>query len=70
MNFDDLPNSALVRLPTLQRLFSVSAPTIWRWAKNGELPKPLRVGGITCWRVGDLRAKLNSLIEAGSRGQP
>ena len=69
MNFDELPNSALVRLPTVQRLFSISAPTVWRWAKNGELPKPLRVGGITCWRVGDLRAKLTTLTEGTRQEQ-
>lgn len=62
MNFDDLPNSALVRLPTVQALFSISAPTVWRWSKNGELPPPVKVGGVTCWRVGDLRVKLDSLV--------
>ena len=61
MNFDELPDSALVRLPLVQQLFSISAPTAWRWAKNGELPKPIKVGGVTVWRVGDLREKLNSL---------
>lgn len=61
MNFDDLPNSALVRLPAVQALFSISAPTVWRWSKSGELPAPVKVGGVTCWRVGDLREKLASL---------
>ena len=61
MNFDDLPDSALVRLPTVQALFSVSAPTVWRWARTDRLPKPVKIGGITCWRVGDLREKLNAL---------
>jgi predicted DNA-binding transcriptional regulator AlpA len=63
MSFDELPNSALVRLPAVQALFSISAPTVWRWSKSGELPPPVRVGGVTCWRVGDLRAKLDALIE-------
>lgn len=62
MNFDDLPDSALVRLPKVQALFSISAPTVWRWARSGELPKPVKIGGVTCWRVGDLREKLNALI--------
>jgi len=60
-NFDQLPDSALVRLPTVQQLFCISAPTVWRWSKNGQLPKPIRVGGITGWRVGELRRKLTSL---------
>jgi predicted DNA-binding transcriptional regulator AlpA len=61
MKFDELPNSALVRLPTVQRLFSISAPTVWRWTKSGQLPQPVRVMGITGWRVGDLRATLAAL---------
>ena len=61
MNFDELPDSALVRLPLVRQLFSISAPTAWRWAKSGELPKPIKVGGVTVWRVGDLRAKLKTL---------
>ena len=36
MTFDELPDSALVRLPLVRQLFSISAPTALHWAKNGE----------------------------------
>ena len=61
-NFNNLPDDALARVATVRVLFDCSVPTVWRWAKTGKLPAPVRVGGITGWRVGDLRK-----ILAGSR---
>ena len=61
-NFNTLPDDALARVATVRMLFDCSVPTVWRWAKTGKLPAPVRVGGITGWRVGDLRK-----ILAGSR---
>lgn len=35
--------------------YGVSRPTIWRWLKNGKIPKPLIIGaGSTRWRSSDL----------------
>ena len=58
-NFQTLPDDALARVATVRALFDCSSPTVWRWAASGKLPKPLKVGGITGWRVGDLRAILS-----------
>lgn len=68
--FDSLPSSALVRIDTVMQLFSISAPTVWRWSKSGRLPRPIRISGITGWRVGELRETLGSLNQvcAGKRG--
>jgi predicted DNA-binding transcriptional regulator AlpA len=54
-NFPHLPPEAVVRLPTVAALYGVSAPTVWRWSKAGRLPAPIKRGGVTAWRVGDLR---------------
>jgi len=59
--FDTLPDSALVRLPVVKSLFSISAPTVWRWSKSGQLPKPIRISGITGWQVGALRKTLKDM---------
>jgi predicted DNA-binding transcriptional regulator AlpA len=59
--FDSLPDAAIVRVPTVMELFGISAPTVWRWTKSGQLPQPVRVMGVTGWRVGDLRVLLSSL---------
>jgi predicted DNA-binding transcriptional regulator AlpA len=57
--FDELPASALVRLPVVCALFSISAATVWRWCKSKHLPEPTRIGGVTFWNVGLLRKSLN-----------
>ena len=37
--------------------FSVSTDTIWRWKRNGDFPKPVRVGpNCTRWRLSDIEA--------------
>jgi predicted DNA-binding transcriptional regulator AlpA len=59
--FDDLSDQALVRLPVVKSLFSISAPTVWRWSKSGQLPKPIRISGITGWQVGALRKMLKQI---------
>ena len=58
-NFDDLPRSAHVRLPTVRALISASSATTWRWVKLGRLPAPKKLGpGVTAWNVGELRDAL------------
>lgn len=54
--FDQLPNSARVRVPVVAALYGVSKETIWRWARIGLLPAPSKDGpNTTTWAVGDLR---------------
>lgn len=59
-HFDSLPDSALVRVQTLMQLLGIGRATVWRWAQQGKLPAPLKIsGGITAWRVGELRAAMS-----------
>lgn len=59
--FDLLPDSAQVRLPTVATLFGISAASVWRRVKNGTLPKPHKFSErVTTWNVGELRAMLNA----------
>lgn len=62
-NFSLLPDDALVRQPVLEALFACSASTIWRRVRKQLLPQPRRMGNITAWRVGDLRAVLSKGAE-------
>ena len=50
--FDQLPDSAFVRLPVVAALHGVSPATVWRWSRAGTLPRPVRRGGVTVWNVG------------------
>lgn len=35
--------------------YGVSTDTVWRWSRNGDMPKPVKLSpGSTRWRLGDL----------------
>jgi len=54
--FDALPDSAHVRAPVVADWKGISVPTVWRWAKSGLLPAPVKIGPrVTAWNVGQLR---------------
>lgn len=58
-NFDQLPDTARVRLPVVQALLSRSASSVWRDVKSGRLPAPVKTGKrSTAWIVGELRQAL------------
>jgi predicted DNA-binding transcriptional regulator AlpA len=54
--FDALPASAKVSVKVVAAREGVSPVTVWRRAKAGLLPAPVKVGGTTRWLVGELRA--------------
>lgn len=59
VNFDDLPDSAFIRLPTLKMLYGISAASCWRGVKRGSIPRPIKLSErCTCWNVGQVRAAL------------
>jgi len=63
-NFDLLPNTANVRLPTVMSLYGISAATVWRNIKNGNIPKPRKLTSrTTVFNVGDLRTALKTKPE-------
>lgn len=62
-NFDTLPDSGFVRLPSLQLLFACSRATIWRWVNAGKLPSPKKLSPrVTVWNVGELRLVLSAYM--------
>lgn len=63
VNFDDLPDSAFIRLPTLKMLYGISASSCWRGVKRGSIPQPVRLSDrCTCWNVGAIRAALAAKV--------
>ena len=57
--FDQMPNSAYIRLPVMKGLYGVSAATIYRGCKKGTIPKPVKLTERTsAWNVGLIRAAL------------
>lgn len=55
LTIGNLHMSEWLREKALKERIQVSAPTIWRWVKNGTLPAPYKLGSnITAWRRGDI----------------
>lgn len=49
-----LPNQYVKDLD-LAALLSVSRGTVWRWSRNGQLPKPIQLGPATKrWRLDEV----------------
>ncbi|MFI3218521.1 MAG: AlpA family phage regulatory protein [Methylococcales bacterium] len=56
-----LPETGYIRISQLVKIIPFSACTIWRKAKNGTFPKPVKLSEqITAWRVEDVRAWMDS----------
>lgn len=55
--FDQLPDSAHVRLPVVAAWRGISPATVWRHVKAGLIPQPVKLGpNTTAWNVGALRS--------------
>lgn len=61
-NFDALPDSALIDVRAVARLFGCSVPTIYRRARAKQFPAPRKFGASTRWNVGEIRGAL--MLEA------
>lgn len=58
-DFDRLPDSALIDVATVARVMSYSRNHVWRLARSGKLPKPIKLGpNSTRWKVSEIRAAL------------
>ena len=51
-----------LRLPDVLKLFPVGKSTWWAGVKSGKYPQPVKLSSrCTAWRVGDVRALVESL---------
>ncbi len=61
-NFDTLPDSAMVDVKTVAGILGRSTGSIWRDARQGTIPKPVKTGPYsTRWNVGAIRRHLANL---------
>ena len=66
-NFDNLPDSALAPFESPLYLLPIrSRQTIYDFVRRGLLPKPIKIGNLSAFRVGDLRAALKKLSEVAA----
>lgn len=49
------PNAPSLTVQQVAKRYNVSKDTIWRWGREGDFPKGVRVGpSVTRWRLADL----------------
>ena len=46
--------------PASRGMIGVSDKTIWLWVKEGQFPKPVKLGSITVWRLSEVQAWMAS----------
>lgn len=59
----------VLRLPRVVALCGVQKSTIWKWAKIGKFPAPVRLSAnATGWREADVRAWVHGLQTVSEEG--
>jgi len=58
--FDSLPDDARIGIRVVSAVRGRSVASTWRDVTKGRLPRPVKVGGSTLFRVGDVRASLKT----------
>jgi len=52
-----VPSIIYLSVEQVAARYNVSKDTIWRWRRDGDLPKPVKLGGRTSrWRLSDIEA--------------
>lgn len=51
----------LVRVNQVAAMLGIGRSTVWRYVKQGKLPKPIKWQGNTVWRVKDLEEFIQRL---------
>ncbi len=55
MNHAVSPASLFLNVAQVAERYDVSTDTIWRWAREGDMPRPVKVGpNVTRWRLSGL----------------
>ena len=53
----EIPDEALVGTAIAATMYNCHPITLWRWAKDGLIPQPVRIGKYKKWLMGDLRKR-------------
>lgn len=54
MNNPVSPHCFYLTVNQVAERYSVSTDTIWRWARDGDFPKGVKIGSSRRWRLADL----------------
>ena len=60
---DAVRGLTFIDVRTLAGMLGVDRSTVWRKAAAGLLPRPVKVAGLTRWRLADIEAVLAAHVE-------
>ena len=52
---EEVGEPCLIAAADLARLLNVSTRTLWRLRSAGQVPQPIRLGGVVRWRLEEIR---------------
>jgi predicted DNA-binding transcriptional regulator AlpA len=58
-----LPDTGFVRLPVVLQHIPVARSTWWEGVRTGRFPTPVKIGGVTAWRVEHIHALIARLAQ-------
>lgn len=53
----------LLRIPEVLEMLTISRSKFWLMVKNGEFPKPIKIGRSSCWTMEQVRHYLDERIK-------
>jgi predicted DNA-binding transcriptional regulator AlpA len=56
----DTSEKLLVRDTEAAKMLDMGRSTFWKAVSDGLLPQPVKIGGLTRWRVADLRRHIEA----------
>lgn len=56
MDLQDKTKSAFMPVQEVAAHFNCGVSTVWRWSKDGVIPKPIKISGATRWRRSEIEA--------------
>ncbi len=61
-----LPEKGFVRLPVVLKHIPVARSTWWDGVRTGRFPAPVKIGGVTAWRVEDIHDLIATISGGGA----
>jgi prophage regulatory protein len=65
-----LPITGFIRLPVVLQHIPVARSTWWAGVRDGRFPPPVKIGGVTTWRVEDIRDLIEGLHRTSAPSEP
>jgi prophage regulatory protein len=67
-NISNIDPNSYLRQPEVLKLVPVAASTLWKWAKAGSFPQPVKLSeNCTAWRARDVLAWLDAQQQASQQ---